>query len=201
MRTRTGFVSNSSSSSFIVGFSSKPRSVNEVQHLLFKDAKTIQDPWDTKQSYNTRYIASLVFDDLKRGAVTDQQITDEFGLVTFRFGLDSDLFRSILKNPSNANDVAQLMEHYDVYDTIYEAWLDSRDEKDIREADLSAKMEAHNRQIRALEEKLLRNTFKNVIDMPFIYVFEYSNNDNKLTAFMEHGNIFKNIPHIVITKH
>jgi hypothetical protein len=38
MKTRNGFVSNSSSSSFIVAFPRKPQAVGELSHMLFGDA-------------------------------------------------------------------------------------------------------------------------------------------------------------------
>jgi len=40
MKVRNGFVSNSSSSSFIVAWNKKPESVEEVKNILFGDAKT-----------------------------------------------------------------------------------------------------------------------------------------------------------------
>jgi flavodoxin len=69
MIIRKGFVSNSSSSNFVVLFPKVPKSYKEVQKLLFGDKKT-------HHGYTTEEIAKCVYKDIKeRGEATKIKLT------------------------------------------------------------------------------------------------------------------------------
>lgn len=75
MKIRNGFVSNSSSSSFIVAFNDVPKSEKELQDLLFGEEKTI-GVFDYKVP--TKDISLIVFNDLLNNKpATKEQITEE----------------------------------------------------------------------------------------------------------------------------
>jgi len=76
MKTRNGFVSNSSSSSFIVVFPKKPTTEKQVHKLLFNgsEGSLNTDYYDSKPYAD---IAAQVFNDLKKKA-TKQELIDEF---------------------------------------------------------------------------------------------------------------------------
>jgi hypothetical protein len=65
MKIRRGFVSNSSSSSFIVAFSKEPTSVEEVQQEVFGDIKIIGDEYNNFITYSTYDLAEIIFKDIK----------------------------------------------------------------------------------------------------------------------------------------
>ena len=75
MKFRNGFVSNSSSSSFVVAFSKVPTSAEEVRQLMFED---ISNYWSYDKEYNTTDIAERVFQDIKeqKKPASKKQITD-----------------------------------------------------------------------------------------------------------------------------
>ena len=62
LKLRKGFVSNSSSSSFIVGFREIPESVEETEAYLFPDGTEVLDY--NGHSLDTEMIAATVFSDL-----------------------------------------------------------------------------------------------------------------------------------------
>jgi hypothetical protein len=66
MKIRSGFVSNSSSSSFIVAFPKEPTSAEEVEKILFPSGgNTYGHPY-YKASYPTDKVAGTVWDDIQR---------------------------------------------------------------------------------------------------------------------------------------
>ena len=62
MKIRNGFVSNSSSSSFLVGFPRKLKSVEQVQRLLFGDKELIFHDFGTSTAES---LAKHVFEEMK----------------------------------------------------------------------------------------------------------------------------------------
>lgn len=79
MKTRNGFVSNSSSSSFIVAIDHKPIDVNDLMGMLFpnmsEDSLHNYELWDRVESYTVKEISEAVFNDL---SVDDSRIADAF---------------------------------------------------------------------------------------------------------------------------
>lgn len=92
MKIRRGFVSNSSSSSFIVAFPHKPKSEAELQKMLFGDEKMYNSPYEDMQ-WTAQAIVEVVWRDLEkqepstlidmeetvaRGWITGQPAFDDF---------------------------------------------------------------------------------------------------------------------------
>lgn len=79
MKTRSGFVSNSSSSSFIVVFPHKPATVDELRNMIFgdRDPKEIMSPsWDDKNEflYTIEDLSTQIFKDLNRRNQTSIEV-------------------------------------------------------------------------------------------------------------------------------
>lgn len=75
MKIRTGFVSNSSSSSFLVWFTMMPQSVEELKALLFGDRQAIE-----KYDYTvaTSVAAAIIWQDLQnQQPATAEDMRDE----------------------------------------------------------------------------------------------------------------------------
>ncbi len=64
MKVRQGFVSNSSSSSFIVSFKKKPKTKKDVYKEMFNERYYIIDYYDIEKK-STEQISDIVFNDLK----------------------------------------------------------------------------------------------------------------------------------------
>lgn len=77
MKTRAGFVSNSSSSSFIVGFSEKP-TIEKLQRILFGHKKQIESGYGKESGmYDTKMLTKIVYDDLvDQSPMTCDEIID-----------------------------------------------------------------------------------------------------------------------------
>lgn len=83
MKTRSGLVSNSSSSSFVVVFNKKPESVEDVKRQLFNDQDGTIKFYDyAEETYVEKTydeVSNLVFDDLKnKDLATVKELANEF---------------------------------------------------------------------------------------------------------------------------
>jgi len=76
MKIRNGFVSNSSSSSFIVVFEEVPHNVDELQKMLFMDEDFYYGPFNG--TYEAKEIAQIVFNDMKDGIPSIDEISENF---------------------------------------------------------------------------------------------------------------------------
>jgi len=78
MKTRRGFVSNSSSSSFVIALPKVPENADELQKLLFGNEKWYSNLYYKSSRYDTKTVAQTVFNDLNSQATHFQML--EVGL-------------------------------------------------------------------------------------------------------------------------
>ena len=64
MKVRNGFVSNSSSSSFVLCFKDTPKSAEEIKKIIFDDEETITNEW-TDEKHPSLSTAQVIFDGMK----------------------------------------------------------------------------------------------------------------------------------------
>lgn len=149
MKIRSGFVSNSSSSSFVVAF---PRNVN-TRNLSSNIPKELRRRMHVKQI------------SLKEALFDDRNSNIEYYDYSFDI---NDIVEAVAQSiesetPNNIETIRELL-GYELDDNSIEKFLKDNKDKDI-------------------------------------YVFEYSDNDGPLQTMLEHGEIFKRLPHIRISHH
>jgi hypothetical protein len=174
VKIRTGFVSNSSSSSFVVAFKNIPKTVEELTEMLFGDEIFFVNPYGGWDSEDMRYtgrpsatlywpvqeIAEIVFKDMKKPA-TEQEVTE----------------------------------------TISCGWIDGYPDLDnYRTKDRDYDWDAYHQTAQRLAKEKADQFLSENPDCTF-YAFSYSDNDGELKCSMEHGNLFRRLPHLQISCH
>lgn len=165
MKFRNGFVSNSSSSSFIVAFPRIPLNEESVREMMFDsdDRKEI-----TLEYYDhvmtIEQIASRVFSDIQDSSII----------------------------PINEEAIYSAFEEdyaIDYFDDYQRATTDEERNKIREDADKQNEIESKKNAKKFLEDTKGQ----------FVYEFEYHDDSNE--ALLEHGDIFRNLPHIQISNH
>ena len=190
MKIRNGFVSNSSSSSFVVVFPQIPISDIDVMQMMFGNppkSKRISGWGDESSSIYD--VAGRVFDDISAQKHNDiEKIREEFS------GIESSVYTTD----------KTLLKGFEI-----PGWREPDNE--IKKKGLEWTNEAHREQINKIQDlhykrrdKVTRKIAKSFLDRhknEFIFIFEYGDHNGELEANCEQGDIFRYLPHVKINKH
>jgi hypothetical protein len=180
MKIRTGFVSNSSSSSFVVLFPKEPKSAADVRDMLFTNGESVYlNPYfyggNDTLSWPVSQVAETVWND-----ICDQKKNDfERAKMMLTYGIIED------NNSPNYKD-------YDYIDI---------EKSDKYHSDRTRYAQKKLKEFFNLRKLKLMKINDDVIPGDSMYCFEYSDNDGTYFSALEHGNLFDNLKHIRISNH
>lgn len=184
MKIRKGFVSNSSSSSFVVAFPHKPETVEGLKEMMFGKQDWHYD-WISKSDVPTLTIAEKVF------AKVGEKVTNE------------DVFESI--RGGWFGDYYGLPGYADEWDDPEYKAIDKRldgvpeDKKQGLRLEMQRKFWDKYSEINDKRARDIANTFLDVYKDRHIAVMVFS--DNKGEAVEEHTGIFERLQHIRTSYH
>jgi hypothetical protein len=170
MKIRSGFVSNSSSSSYIVVFKSLPASKEELRKMMFGNQKLYHGPYHGE--WDTNVVAETVWDYMQKSVPND--------LPDLKNGFDSWEAYQHIPHPNKT------------YPNLYNSMMP--------EADRTRILNEYYEAIEALQMELFRK-FMDENKGSFVYRFEFSDNDGAYYTDLEHGDLFKRLPHIKCSHH
>jgi hypothetical protein len=191
MKIRTGFVSNSSSSSFVVGFSKVPESAAELQAMLFGDAVTYPNPYPDYCDVNEwpcAEIAQIVWNDLQGKSSLDQ--AGIMQVITSGYFEGYPEYRES-ERVSRIRKQAEIVGVKDVF--AYPEW--ERKWRKAFDADCVEERERVDTAALAYFEQV-----RYLFNGRATFEFEYDDGEPRGSA-MEHGNLFCRLPHIQVSKH
>jgi len=174
MKIRHGFVSNSSSSSFIVAFEQRPRTLHDLQGVLFDEDQTHYCSSCYEDSWGVASIAEAVNVQFRK-----QEPLDLDGVIeVVCSGYIHHIHRILEREFPYRYDPNETHEERRVY----------LEKREAREREL-----AH--------EFITDWMLKPEVRGKELYVFEFSDGDGPMNRAMEHGDLFKNLPHIHVSHH
>jgi len=188
MKIRNGFVSNSSSSSFLVGFKTIPESEQEVTKLLFGSKKIFQY-YD--ENYRTEDISEIIFRELKAGSpLSETEIQEELdsGYLGDEYCVDWHHVRAdSVEKEFHKKFPGQEIRKDPEWSKKWSIALD----EDFKEQ----RQKQRELTIKFWEEH------KGQFDGAQVYRFHYSDNEGAIEGAMEHGGIFDALPHVRVSHH
>jgi len=176
MKKRLGFVSNSSSSSFIIMFDKEPESVEEIKEMLFDfDSVSYYD-----YTISSEQASEIIFRDIEK--IEEKVLREEFDNMIYeiKYGTEQWL---IDRNDSDLKDFISLDEKH---------WKNWEEWKELSE------------KIELLREKVIDKMNKKFAlesEGKFVYHVVFSDNDGDIYCTLEHGEVFRKVKHIRINNH
>lgn len=201
MKTRSSFVSNSSSSSFIIALNKIPKSVEDVKREIFPDNDENEIIACYDESKKVREICERVFKDLKdkKPIRSEKKIIDEIA---------SGFFEGFPEV-----DWRQQTQHHHEIEKNYKKET-GRDlhipiEKNAEAHRLSV-LKKYNRaskkyysdwskEIREKAKKLYEIKYKSALKDKKVFIVSYA--DDEGDSLLEHSGIFRNILHVEVSHH
>lgn len=202
MKIRNGFVSNSSSSSFIVALNKKPESASEVLAML--DLPEFISPYQD-QVITANRAADIVFDDIQSYEYNEEDLAKLFAEVLYSC-VPSSYHRGDEKGarkllPEEAKELWETYLKVRKSQDSSEKWYslpDGEKKEKLRAAYWAINEEVdklhYDLGVVAAKEFLRKNKDK------FIFCVEYEDHSTEGTI-MEHGEIFRNVKHFRISHH
>ena len=225
MKIRLGYVSNSSSSSFIVAWDKKPESIEEVKNILFGDAKSHEcngNHAETLQLAETIYkdtdeaSISLIKEEqanlyayygktwYSKGYKPNQKLMDEYTKQYDKYDSDLDVYNEILRSFTDI-ERKQFERQRKLERVVGEKHEQVIREKEYFELQDNIKecqnfLWSENDIMKQLVEESVKNLLEDY-NGKFFSIYDYGDDDGSYFSILEHGEVFYNLDHWRISKH
>lgn len=176
MKIRSGFVSNSSSSSFIIAIPKDIKTVGTLQDYIFGTQKTVLPEYGDA-CYAVSDVAHRVFEDmLKAGPRTEDQLVEDY---CHGWTDEYEQAKSQVEATLGGRSL------YEVHD--HDEWNKYHDKVD----------KIHKR----LATKKIKAFLKKCPPDCNFYRLVYGDENGQFEATIEHGDVFGRIPHLITSMH
>jgi len=180
MKVRNGFVSNSSSSSFIIAVPMGCNTLGQLQDYLFGEVRKYNNPhfhseYSTDYNWSVSSVASVVFDGIsEQDPKTDTELIEEYMSGYTSEFREAEMYTFQDMKIDNLSNISS--KDWNTYNEYFEHHL----------------------------KRLAQNKISRFIESNpecFFYTLSYSDNNGEFESALEHGNLFDNIPHLKVSHH
>ena len=207
MKIRNGFVSNSSSSSFVIALDTNPMemTMEELRTLLFGEQELFAK-YD--YAFTTKDLAQTILKDIQECHEREEKETSwGYNANCFEGKLSKEgLIETICSGDFDGSPEyiwrdreSDKIEDEAKRQGITEPYKDPKWNKLIHEA--RDKEYAEHDRLTKIAATELADPFWEANKDKYLYALEYSDNEGQKGCVLEHGNVFRNIPHIQISHH
>jgi len=202
MKIRSGFVSNSSSSSFILGLTRIPETTDDLKLMLnIGDYPVIDGSYEclpTDMVINTIYndIMEVITNNKHVSNLKDMLLVNDFSN-EIRYNIkDYDHYIS-RDNILRYNELKTLTEYYNKEEDKVWAIKDN----DVRRKKLNELREKFNSCVEEISHMIIDTIMKDKKDRKIFFELVYSDNDGALGSLIEHGNVLDPIEILYFSHH
>lgn len=191
---RSGFVSNSSSSSFIVGFNHMPTSPEALEKEMFgKPCKVNYYDSDETDSIE---IARTVFNEIQSGVAKKLTKKSAINVLLEGYFPGKPPYRFNNHDDSESEKIRRSYKE-ETGKNIYDEFADKKIQKLYRK--IQRKEQKQSSDLTKMTAKAFLEGFWPQLKGKKVFRFEYA--DESGQGVYEHGDIFRSFPHVRIDKH
>jgi len=198
MKIRNGFISNSSSSSFIVAFDKKPTHAYELMEILFPENKNneqigVNSPYEAF-SIDPMSASTIIWNQLEnQNPLNKSEILEKINSGWFDGHPEYDIY--------NKPELKHISDQY-TKETGKNIFDKDADEKWVKKYnDASNKIrEEYIKEVKNAAKKLFDTKWE-IFKNKKCFLFTFSDNDGEIFSTLEHGDTFRNVPNIRISYH
>ncbi len=191
MKIRNGFVSNSSSSSFILKLPFYPESVDDIKRMLLGDENPLVLTHYDDEGFPTNQVMEIIYNDVIEAIGTRKErpieTIDIEEIQIGQYSID-DYDDKVLSE--YRTDYKKHKKEYLYYNDLLEK---SYSTKDIDEETRRRTINAYYDKLGVIEDKMKKiiidSIKKKTLDTDIFITLSYSDNDGSMGAFIEHGGI------------
>jgi len=190
MKTRNGFVSNSSSSSFIVAIPEVPKTIEDTMVMLFgKNWKRRKDR-DIAFAVGARVFSDIFFKTPSSITASNYLVCDLLDYATYTTRVLKKIINTYKK------PLTKIIKRENQLDEKYGDWWDYK--REITEEEKQVRQKLEDKRIAILREAASA-IVEELEKYGSIYIFEYA--DDRGEAVLEQEKIFKRLEYIQISHH
>lgn len=195
MKIRQGFVSNSSSSSFIIGLDDKPKSVKEVQDIFFGNSLSSR-LYDVDEPIPNEVLADKIFNDINKAKeVSEDEIIEELcsGFIGYKWEPGGQQYYEEATKRSRLI-LGEFREKFPGEEIFKNKEWQVKYQKACDKE--SAEFKRREVKLKCKFWRAVKSKFKG----KKIYIVEYGDHDI-IGSFLEHGGVFDIIPSVRVSHH